>query len=536
MKVLLRSVAFLAAMLAVSVGAYANAGTGDPGEAAARAAAMESSEVASVLASHPDAQLIGGPTDAGGWSFEIVAEDVELGFVVLSVDLEVVEVGLVDGGVSSEEADEGAENGDRRPLAELLIPGADGSAVFLWITLGVVLFIVWPGSRSRGRALGHLLATALVLWGVSWLVFWTFVDTSQLVMWTTNLVVLTAVSVAMWRGRIPRFEGRGERRVVILGLTAVLLWLVWLALSGSVVEDSTIWAARGGRYLVDNLAFPYGVLGEGATYGPILYLLHTPLTVLWPPGEFGADSFLAARIVAAGATVALGIGAIAALGWRTSRAYAGAIAVLILPWFVSVVDAANVSHLVPIAFTVWAFVLVSRESDRSAAIGGALLGLGAGAMFVPAFAAPALLLAARDRWRLALGGMVVVGLAVLAPLLLTGAGLSTVWNDTVRFQETAYSAEAGLSFWGRFALEDWRWVGKVLHVGLLSMSVGGLYRYRGQAAGFLAAGVGIGGVLLWKGHVGPWGYLTWFVPLLVIGALLAGEEEPTPKMQPATLP
>jgi hypothetical protein len=352
-------------------------------------------------------------------------------------------------------------------------------------------------------------------------------------MWTTNLVVLAAVSVAMWRGRFPRFEGRGERRVVGVGLIAILLWLVWLALSGSVVEDSTIWAARGGRYLVDNLSFPYGVLGEGATYGPVQYLLHAPLTIVWPPGEIGADSFFAARVVAAGATVALGLGAIAALGRRTTRAYAGAIAVLVLPWFVSVADVANVSHLVPIAFTVWAFVLVGRDSDRSATVGGVLLGLGAGAMFVPAFAAPALLVAARDRWRRTLGGMIAVGVAILALLLATGADLVTAWNDTVRFQETAYGAEGGLSFWGRFGLEDWRWAGKVLHVGLLVVSIAGLYRYRSQAAAFLAAGVGIGGVLLWKGHVGPWGYLTWFVPLLVIGALIATREEPPTEAQPA---
>jgi hypothetical protein len=216
MKVLLRSCVFLAAIFAVSVGAYAHAGTVGPGEAVARAAAREASEVAAVFASHPDAQLMGGPVDSGGWFFEIVVEGVELGFVTLSVDLEVVEVGLVDGGPPPGGHDEGSGDEDRRTLVELLIPGAEGSPV------------VWPGSRSRDKALGRLLAAALVAWGVSWLVFWTYIDAPQLVMWTTNLVVLAVVSVAMWRGQCPRFEGRGERRIVGFGLIAVLLWLVWV--------------------------------------------------------------------------------------------------------------------------------------------------------------------------------------------------------------------------------------------------------------------------------------------------------------------
>jgi hypothetical protein len=44
-----------------------------------------------------------------------------------------------------------------------------------------------------------------------------------------------------------------------------------------------------------------------------------------------------------------------------------------------------------------------------------------------------------------------------------------------------------------------------LEKGLLVVSVVGMFRYRTQSAAFLAAGVSIGGSLLWKGHIGPWG-------------------------------
>ena len=419
---------------------------------------------------------MGHHVEGGGWVFEIVVDDKEVGVVVLSAALDVVEIEIT---APDEDAD---LDSDESTMLERIVPRPEGAA-FLWATLAAVLFVFWPRSGWAGR----LLAVAIVVWGVAWFLFWSFVDVAQAVLWFTALTVMASISLAILNRDLQRFPGRGDLRPMRVGLLMVLAWLAWLAMSGPFVEDSTIGGAKGGRYLVDHLQFPYGVLGEGATYGPVQYLIHAPLTMIWLPGEIGVDPFTAARVVAVAATLALGLGVVMALGRRTPSAASGALAVLLLPWFVSVVDVANVSQLVPIAFTVWAFVMASRRDSRSAVFGGVLLGLGAGAMFVPALAAPALLITAWERWRSALAGMIATGIAILVMLLSTGTDMAAFWNDTIRFQETAYAAEGGLSMWGRLGIEDWRWVGKALHVLLAGLSLLAFVRYRSRPAAFLAA-------------------------------------------------
>ncbi len=478
-------------------------------EEAAEDAVRAIPEVAELLERHPGGYLEGGWTGQG-WQFEIIDGNQELAVVELDAALAMVEVAIFE----VETPDEAAEG---QGWARALIPRPTGAA-FLWGALALAAALLWPWRGS-----GPLLVGLLVVWGAAWFLFWRAVPEVELTLWLATLVATALAVAALWTGRWPRLAGEGSAASAPL-LALLLAWLLWLVFSGSAVEDSAIWGARGGRYLVDEGAFPYGVLGEGATYGPVQYLLHAPLTLLWPPGEIGVDQFTAARVVAAVAVAALGAAIVFALRFRRARAWAGGAAVLALPWFVAVVDVANVSQLVPVALTAWALAVVVRPTRPAAVIGGALLALGAGAMFVPTFALPALLVVAGWRWRWAAGGAAAVVLAVGVVVLATGTTVGVLWDSTVGFQETAYARAGGLSMWGQNGLEGWRPLGMVLHLLLLAASTVGLVRRPSPAGAFLAAAAAIGGTLLWKGHVGPWGYLTWYVPLLVIGGLLAEDE------------
>ncbi|GAF90750.1 unnamed protein product, partial [marine sediment metagenome] len=49
------------------------------------------------------------------------------------------------------------------------------------------------------------------------------------------------------------------------------------------VGGSGMWSVRGAQHILSRGELPYGKLGTGDTYGPFLYLAHTPAALAFPP-------------------------------------------------------------------------------------------------------------------------------------------------------------------------------------------------------------------------------------------------------------
>lgn len=245
--------------------------------------------------------------------------------------------------------------------------------------------------------------------------------------------------------KVPRPPFGPNLPTTALVVLLVLVGLVHLErLLRQDVGASGIWSVRGAQHILSRGELPYGKLGPGDAYGPVVYLVEIPAVLAFPPAYVDshtgltmpwnpATSVQKVRIahlkrqmldIAAGKKVeadpaalrdelvqlensinqlpparafvltparvtaavldALIILGIIIIGMRYTNLKVGLAAAIIYALLPYTVDRlAHVGSLVPIAFTVWAVVFLG-----SPLVAGFLLALGAAAAFFPAFLFP----------------------------------------------------------------------------------------------------------------------------------------------------
>jgi hypothetical protein len=331
-------------------------------------------------------------------------------------------------------------------------------------------------------------------------------------------------------------------------------------------DDCGTYTNLGAKRMLETGRFPYAdpMLrgGAAATYGPLLYVAQMPFQLLLrvvnpssfhpaPPNFNDPKTYPRPPILTTRLTLLafhiLGIAALftigrqlanAAVGWALVCLYIGSTYVQGAGgemWVVS--GMSYISHIAPAAVTLMAFALLARPMWA-----GAMLGVGAGILFYPAFFFPLWLgyffWRGKDGVKFTAGFVLVCALVGGSVLLLTQPGendsrLHAIYESTVAHQESpkAYGSST-FSFWGthprlaailqRPFLPGWYLFKPMFLVfaGFLGLS---FFLARGRSVpqfAFLTAAVAIA-IQLWKSHAGGT-YVEWYLPFFLIGAYAGG--------------
>ena len=245
------------------------------------------------------------------------------------------------------------------------------------------------------------------------------------------------------------------------------------------IDDSGLCSVIGAEYIIETGRLPYGAeVGHIGVYGPLLYALHIPANLIFQP-EVDFDSQRGAyewgpyeQFEMRGAqTVVLVFDLLAMLGlYCFGRKYGDKMTGLLLclafalcPYVIGIGGAGGLqwtSHIVGIAFVVFALVFVSRP-----AVAGLMLGLASGMLYYPAFLCILWLCyyVRTGTWREGVKfftAFAAVGLTcVLMILILVVPGgdseglspLGAFVNDTVYFQQFSDSyGRSPFSFWAQY--------------------------------------------------------------------------------------
>lgn len=515
----------------------------------------------------PEAKItLGGDEDAEQRGFEIVVDDREVAAGVVNVETgEVRFLDEVD--AEREEAEVRESGGFWRALRETCRFPVEGRGL-LWFAAAVTLLAVFPFQRLLSMQSLDVVVL-LMIFPVSLLVWEHRFQTFLVLFALTGYLLIRC----LWRS----YRGAGGveppnlRSAALAGMLVLVAGAHVQAVFARGPDDSGIWTVFGGQYLWRHGKLPYGRIGEGGTYGPVLYGLAAPLTHVLPPtaptdvpderlivdrhniehvGYRNCD-FLPAKVLALAFDAILLAGLIAigrqAGSWNVGLALALVYAVNGLT---IQRDLLFVSHLAPTAC-----VVLAVAARRSPVLSGSLVALGAGMLFWPAFLIPTWLayFAGRGRGPLLRCGaaIAVIGMTTLAAVqiytepLENRGPLEVFLDSTWGHQEGGgpYShSEFGL--WGQWIArhpdhaaaitngkQAVRWfylavclaLPAALHLRRRPMTIHALL----GASATLALGL-----QFWKTHGGGL-YTGWYFPLVIATLLIpARESKRTPAKKP----
>lgn len=381
-------------------------------------------------------------------SFEVVADDRELAAGFVNIESGKVHfLGEREQGARKAEEREAEEREAKERESEARESGGFWRAFreacrfplegrgLVWFAGAVTLLAVFPFRRPVAmRSLDVLVL--LAMFPLS-LVVWQHKFETYLA-----LFALTGYLLARCVWRSFRNSPAGESPNLQTPALAGMLLLVAVAHVQAVFtrgpDDSGIWTVFGGQYVAQHHRLPYGQIGEGGTYGPLLYAVAAPLTRVLPPTAPSSESgerivvdrgnfrrvgyrncdFLPAKVLALAFAFTL-VGGLIAIGRQEDSWQAGLTVALVYAVNGLTIhrDLLFVSHLAPTAF-----VVLAIAARRRPALSGACLALGASALFWPAFLIPTWLAYYASRGRAAFvrcgAAIAVIGSATLAAVYL----------------------------------------------------------------------------------------------------------------------
>jgi hypothetical protein len=457
-----------------------------------------------------------------------------------------------------------------RKIAESLPPN-DGGAILA----GTLVLLLVAGRFRPFRFFWNLGLLTLLLpavFLVDVIARWAYLqrvdyrDTAERGFFTLQFTGLF-VMLAWWvlRGSAgafgrPREWTPNPGRPLLVALVLVLVaWNVVTVLARR-PDDCGIYTSLGAQRMIERGTWPYGDEklrgGAGATYGPVLYATHLAVLQAVPHPRNAPDAdpipetgyqlppLWPSKLVCLAFHLA-GLWALYAIGRRLASVDVGLALVALYagsPYVFGLGGAGAwagglpyVSHIAPAALVLCAFAFL-----RWPVAAGALLALGAGTVYYPAFFFPAMLgyfTTARKGAALRfLAGFAVTGLLI--------AGSVVAWTDTrpgesaigLFFQSTLDHQESesqyGMSPFGFFGVHPalaerfhkplfgagGSPIAKPLFLGLALLSLGGFFLGRNRRPAqlaFLLAAIAAA-VQLWKTQA-TGTYVEWYYPLLLIG-------------------
>ena len=498
--------------------------------------------------------------------FEIVAGDRELaaGFV----NIESGKVCFFDEGEQAAREAEARESEAResgglwRAFREACRFPLEGPGL-VWFAAVVTLLAVFPFRRPvTMRSLDVLVLLSmyplsLVVWGHK---FETYLA----------LFALTGYLLGrcIWRSfqNAPAGESPSLQTPALVGMLLLAAAAHVQAVFARGPDDSGIWTVFGGQYFSQHHRLPYGRIGEGGTYGPLLYAVAAPLTCVLPPTAPSSESgerivvdrenierigyqncdFLPAKVLALVFAFIL-VGGLIAIGRQEDSWQAGLTLALVYAVNGLTIqrDLLFVSHLAPTAF-----VVLAIAGCRRPALSGACLALGASALFWPAFLIPTWLAYYASRGRAALvrcgAAIAVVGAATLAAVYLYTEPVEDRGPLAV-FSASTWDHQEGGGAYGHSKFGLWgQWVERrperadaIVSIkravrwsywALCLVLPGAVYLARRPIplSGLLGASAALAlGLQFWKTHGGGL-YTGWYFPLVVATLFLSQTATRTP--------
>jgi hypothetical protein len=460
-----------------------------------------------------------------------------------------------------------------RKLAESL-PPSDGGAILVG---AVVLFAVAgrfkPFRPGWNLELITLLLAAFFM--IDLIPRWAYLmkvdysDSGARGIFTVQFTALFAILV-WWVGRgcAGAVFGRTSDWTPNLGRPAlaalVAILVAWNVITVLVKrpDDCGIYTTLGAQRMLERGKYPYGDDklrgGAAATYGPVLYATHLGVLASFrhpgnPPDRDPGEKYLfpplwPTRLIC----LSFHLGGLWAL-WTVGRRLAGpdiGLALVALyagsPYVFGlggptawVCGLPYISHIAPAAL-----VLGALACSRWPVASGALLALGAGTVYYPAFFFPAMLgWFTTVRKRAAIGfaaGFVVMGLLIAGSVLLftetrpDKGAVALFFESTLDHQES--DSQYGMSPFGFFGVHPalaaklhqplFSFPGldakspftRPLFLGLAALSLGGFFLARNRRPAQLALLLAAiaAAVQLWKTQA-TGTYVEWYYPLLLIG-------------------
>jgi hypothetical protein len=439
------------------------------------------------------------------WIVSFLRDDAEIAFVTVSLEGEILEV------VVEEEAERGL-------TLEFLYPWMSTPALFL--ACGSLFLLAFWGF-GKGLSPKNVDLLMCLFWIPGVLIYW------QNLRIGVVLVYLPYIYLSARLIHMSKTQTTGDSEVnfdlrVVKVLTLILfLYGIFLTLTGGV--DDSGWMGLEGARMILRGQVPYGHLNGGDTYGPLHYLLFTPLAAFEHASTYNASArFLTILFVF------LALIGLKRLGDRIGGRRFGTLltfAWIVLPYPLISMMESQVSHFFPAVFTIWA--LYYTESPIAS---GALLGLGTQTEFYPALLFPLWMSYLKgkgstfkisSRQILFLLSFIVGNFLPFTIVFWQEEGLTRFIEATILFQEGGGpgSFQSIWSIWGQYPFL------KVLKVPImwvfLALSLL-LYFYPRKKTFYqlvvLSTSV-IVGVHLWKNHLGVGGYIPWFQGFLLIAIL-----------------
>ncbi len=401
-----------------------------------------------------------------------------------------------------------------------------------WLLGSFTAMFLIPLLLLRRRSwLDRLDVAMLLSFGVSYALF----DTSHLqsAVWAVYPPLLYLLVRMLMRGARAsrareRFECRLPTAVLVLGVVALAVTRIIVALHSSSVIDVATASALGASRILHGQSIYYYSIGHGDTYGPLAYLAYVPFEAIWS----GSWVYLPAARAATITFDLLTIAALILLGTRLRVGPDGRRLGLLLAWLwaacpFSLLGIEKNTNDGLVALTVVLVMLVLSGPIKR----GVLVGIGAASKFFPAILLPLMAVGRgpgdQKTARKVFAGFVITVGASIAFFLPSG-GLKEMWDHTIGFQLTRTDI---FSIWA-------------LHPGLapiklaveafaVILSVAVAFRPRGTRSPAQVAALAAAVIVAVQLPALHWFYLyiVWFLPLVLI-AVLAADAPALPESAP----
>ncbi len=478
-SILLGTAVFLSCVLAFSNCALAERERISGAEEALEIA-RDDPRVKDILADFPEIRVLPSYSEHYDvWIIEFFLDDREAGMASVSLEKgAVVEFNFRAEAVDEQPDDEGErkESLSAESFFRRLRPHFEGPA-FCW--LSIVLIFIFLGNFDRLLSLRHLDIILLYLICPFLLLLWQNRRFAYAgIIAVTFLFFLRCLGGLWLKTERSLKDSTHLRKAAVLVLLLTCLFHVQTVYERP-IDDCGIFSVIGAQYMIETGNLPYGSeVGHMGVYGPLLYVLHIPVNVIFEPevhfyperGSFEWQPYEQFEMRGA-QTVVLVFDLLAILGLYCFGAKFGdkttglllALAFALCPYVVGIGGAGGLqwtSHIVGIAFVVFALVFVSRPL-----VAGLLLGLGSGMLYYPAFLFVLWLCyyartsGRRDvaKFLIAFAAVGIVCVVMIMVLVEPGGeseGLSPLGafvNDTIQFQQFSDGyGTSPFSFWGQY--------------------------------------------------------------------------------------